>query len=123
MHERQIVSSKFISKPVGLRINFGLRLNLKFCYLGLDEKSVDGVEWDSTERWSKPLGVACGTFLSSWPGVFASCGACIRYLHLFCDTLTKRCLIFRQGPLKINHKRHKAVHLDKELQDFLSRCH
>ena len=31
----------------------------------------------STKRWSKPLGVACATFLSSWPGVYASCGVCI----------------------------------------------
>ena len=25
---------------------------------------------ESTKRWSKPLGLACATFLSSWPSVF-----------------------------------------------------
>ena len=37
--------------------------------------STAGSSRTSTKRWSKPLGVACATFLSSGPGVFASCGA------------------------------------------------
>ena len=41
---------------------------------------------------------------------------------MYARTLTKNCPFFRQGPPKINQNASKPAHLDKKLQDSLSRC-
>ena len=48
-----------------------------FCKIKMNQvkKSVGKFAGGKHKRWTKPLGVACAAFLSSWPGVFASCGA------------------------------------------------
>ena len=43
----------------------------------------DGIGWCIVEEHKKvaqALGVACGAFLSSWPGIYASCGASQEYI-------------------------------------------
>ena len=47
---------------------------------------------ESTKRWSKPLGLACATFLSSWPGVLRQ----LRCVHK--KTWHRRLQIRKQAP-------------------------
>ena len=48
--------------------------------------------------------------------------ACQTIINYF-DTLTKKCHIFRQSPLKTTSKWTKPAHSSKESYAFLSRCH
>ena len=85
--------------------------------------------WESSiKRWSKPLGLACATFLSSWPGVFRqlrclhidslSTSACIyasKRFKAFCASYTRRAcaecfvLVSAKTQVSSSHMRERTI--------------